>query len=122
MRLISRLGSFGLIASGLQLARARLLRRHPPSTSRVTEGRAKRISPHLVRAPLEAPDSRYQGFYAGLLAVLGSANGPPADAGGRAPWKGRKMGKRWLKTSALCVFWLSVFMLYGCGELEPHDT
>jgi glycosidase len=34
------------------------------------EGRRKRISPHLVRAPLEAPDSVVQRFYDRLLAVL----------------------------------------------------
>jgi glycosidase len=34
------------------------------------EGRTKRISPHLVRAPLESPDPSRQQFYNGLLAVL----------------------------------------------------
>ena len=34
------------------------------------EGRRKRISPHLVRAPLEPPDAALQQFYDGLLAVL----------------------------------------------------
>jgi hypothetical protein len=34
------------------------------------EGRTKRISPHLVRAPLESPDRSRQQFYARLLAVL----------------------------------------------------
>jgi glycosidase len=34
------------------------------------EGRRKRISPHLVRAPLEATDEALQQFYAGLRAVL----------------------------------------------------
>jgi glycosidase len=34
------------------------------------EGRRKRISPHLVRAPLEPTDSALQKFYDGLLAVL----------------------------------------------------
>jgi hypothetical protein len=34
------------------------------------EGRRKRISPHLVRAPLEAGDPARQQFYAALLAVL----------------------------------------------------
>jgi hypothetical protein len=34
------------------------------------EGRSKRISPHLVRAPQESPDSSRQRFYADLLAVL----------------------------------------------------
>jgi hypothetical protein len=34
------------------------------------EGRTKRISPHLVRAPLEPTDSARQQFYEGLLAVL----------------------------------------------------
>jgi hypothetical protein len=34
------------------------------------EGRTKRISPHLVRAPLESPDPARQQFYAALLAVL----------------------------------------------------
>jgi len=34
------------------------------------EGRKKRISPHLVRAPEEAPDRETQEFYARLLAVL----------------------------------------------------
>jgi glycosidase len=37
------------------------------------EGRTKRISPHLVRAPLEPPDPARQRFYAGLLAVLRQA-------------------------------------------------
>jgi hypothetical protein len=31
------------------------------------EGRRKRISPHLVRAPLEPPDAALRGFYASLL-------------------------------------------------------
>jgi glycosidase len=34
------------------------------------EGRKKRISPHLVRAPLEASDAALQAFYERLLAVL----------------------------------------------------
>ena len=34
------------------------------------EGRKKRISPHLVRAPLEPADETVQRFYDGLLAVL----------------------------------------------------
>ena len=34
------------------------------------EGRRKRISPHLVRAPVEAIDDSLQGFYGRLLAVL----------------------------------------------------
>jgi hypothetical protein len=34
------------------------------------EGRLKRISPHLVRAPLEATDGALQRFYEGLRAVL----------------------------------------------------
>ena len=34
------------------------------------EGRKKRISPHLVRAPEEAPDKEIQEFYDHLLAVL----------------------------------------------------
>jgi glycosidase len=34
------------------------------------EGRRKRISPHLVRAPLEATDDALQRFYQGLRAVL----------------------------------------------------
>ena len=34
------------------------------------EGRSKRISPHLVRAPRESPDSSRQRFYAALLAGL----------------------------------------------------
>jgi hypothetical protein len=34
------------------------------------EGRKKRISPHLVRAPLEAVDEGLRGFYEHLLAVL----------------------------------------------------
>jgi Alpha amylase, catalytic domain len=34
------------------------------------EGRTKRISPHLVRAPEESPDPVRQQFYARLLAVL----------------------------------------------------
>lgn len=37
------------------------------------EGRRKRISPHLVRAPLEPADEAVQGFYQRLLAVLGHA-------------------------------------------------
>jgi hypothetical protein len=34
------------------------------------EGRRKRISPHLVRAPLEPPDTALHQFYDGVLAVL----------------------------------------------------
>jgi hypothetical protein len=34
------------------------------------EGRTKRISPHLVRAPQEPPDDARQAFYARLLAAL----------------------------------------------------
>jgi hypothetical protein len=34
------------------------------------EGRMKRISPHLVRAPKEAPDKEIKAFYGQLLAVL----------------------------------------------------
>ena len=34
------------------------------------EGRRKRISPHLVRAPLEPPDAALHQFYDGLLAVI----------------------------------------------------
>src|SRR5262249_20636818 len=34
------------------------------------EGRRTRISPHLVRAPLEPPDTAVQQFYDRLLAVL----------------------------------------------------
>lgn len=34
------------------------------------EGRTRRISPHLVRAPVEPVDSGLQGFYERLLAVL----------------------------------------------------
>jgi glycosidase len=34
------------------------------------EGRRKRISPHLVRAPLEPTDKTLQQFYDGLLAVI----------------------------------------------------
>jgi glycosidase len=34
------------------------------------EGRTKRISPHLVRAPQEPPDDARQAFYAHLLAAL----------------------------------------------------
>ena len=34
------------------------------------EGRRKRISPHLVRAPLEATDEGLQRFYTGLLSVV----------------------------------------------------
>jgi len=34
------------------------------------EGRRKRISPHLVRGPVEAPDAPLQDFYDRLLAVL----------------------------------------------------
>jgi Alpha amylase, catalytic domain len=34
------------------------------------EGRKKRISPHLIRAPEEAPDKEIQEFYDQLLAVL----------------------------------------------------
>jgi len=35
------------------------------------EGRRKRISPHLVRAPLEPVDEGLQSFYVRLLSVLG---------------------------------------------------
>jgi glycosidase len=38
------------------------------------EGRRKRISPHLVRAPLEPTEDTVQRFYDRLLAVLRSAN------------------------------------------------
>jgi hypothetical protein len=34
------------------------------------DGRRKRISPHLVRAPLEAPDEALRAFYDDLLGVL----------------------------------------------------
>jgi len=34
------------------------------------EGRLKRISPHLVRAPIESPDDALQQFYERLLSVL----------------------------------------------------
>ena len=34
------------------------------------EGRKKRISPHLVRAPEESPDNEIQAFYDQLLAIL----------------------------------------------------
>jgi hypothetical protein len=34
------------------------------------EGRRKRISPHLVGAPIEVPDTQLQHFYERLLAVL----------------------------------------------------
>jgi len=34
------------------------------------EGRRKRVSPHLVRAPIEAPDAELQHFYDRLLGVL----------------------------------------------------
>ena len=34
------------------------------------EGRMKRISPHLVRAPQEAPDKEIEAFYGQLLAIL----------------------------------------------------
>jgi hypothetical protein len=34
------------------------------------EGRRKRISPHLVRAPLEPPDAALHEFYGSLLAVI----------------------------------------------------
>ncbi|KIC93811.1 alpha-amylase family glycosyl hydrolase [Flavihumibacter solisilvae] len=34
------------------------------------EGRKKRISPHLVRAPQEAPDSEIQKFYLELLTII----------------------------------------------------
>jgi glycosidase len=34
------------------------------------EGRKKRISPHLVRAPKESPDQEIQHFYEQLLAIL----------------------------------------------------
>jgi hypothetical protein len=34
------------------------------------EGRRTRISPHLLRAPVEAPDEALRGFYDRLLAVL----------------------------------------------------
>jgi len=34
------------------------------------EGRRKRISPHLVRAPMESVDQALQRFYEGILAVL----------------------------------------------------
>jgi hypothetical protein len=34
------------------------------------EGRKKRISPHLVRAPEESPDREIQGFYDQVLAIL----------------------------------------------------
>ena len=34
------------------------------------EGRKKRISPHLVRAPEESPDKEIQEFYDHLLAIL----------------------------------------------------
>jgi hypothetical protein len=34
------------------------------------EGRRKRISPHLVRAPLEPPDAALHEFYGALLAVI----------------------------------------------------
>jgi hypothetical protein len=37
------------------------------------DGRRKRISPHLVRAPEEPPDRDLQQFYQRLLAVLGRA-------------------------------------------------
>ena len=37
------------------------------------EGRAKRISPHLVRAPAEPADPTLQAFYHGLLTVLRQA-------------------------------------------------
>jgi len=37
------------------------------------DGRRKRISPHLVRAPQEPPDERLHQFYEQLLAVLGRA-------------------------------------------------
>ena len=39
------------------------------------EGRRKRISPHLVRAPLEATDDALQQFYDRLLAVLQPSGG-----------------------------------------------
>ncbi|MGA9263591.1 MAG: hypothetical protein WBV95_16555, partial [Desulfobacterales bacterium] len=34
------------------------------------EGRKKRISPHLVRAPEESPDKEIEAFYDNLLAIL----------------------------------------------------
>jgi glycosidase len=37
------------------------------------EGRRKRISPHLVRAPQEPRDEELQGFYDRLLSVVGAA-------------------------------------------------
>ena len=38
------------------------------------EGRKKRISPHLIRAPRETPDKRIQDFYGRLLEVLRDAH------------------------------------------------
>jgi hypothetical protein len=66
------------------------------------EGRRKRISPHLVRAPLETSDTAVQQFYERLLAVL--AHTAPRDGEWRllecvAAWDGN-----W--TWDCCLAWM----------------
>ena len=46
------------------------------------EGRMKRISPHLVRAPEESPDKEIEEFYAQLLVILRK----PIVKGGEWQW------------------------------------
>jgi hypothetical protein len=67
------------------------------------EGCTKRISPHLVRAPVEPVDERLERFYAGLLAVLRE----PTPRGGQwrllectPAWDGN-----WTWDSFVCFAW-----------------
>jgi glycosidase len=53
------------------------------------EGRTKRISPHLVRAPKEAPDKEINKFYDRLLAILRK----PVMKGGE--WRGLDCQPAW---------------------------
>jgi hypothetical protein len=55
------------------------------------EGRMKRISPHLVRAPEESPNQKIEEFYDHLLAILRKPvvkNGEWQSLDGQAAWDG----------------------------------
>ena len=90
------------------------------------EGRRMRISPHLVRAPLEPVDEALQRFYHGLLAVLRQ----PAFRDGQCACSSAcqpGIANRWSAvhpaaragSSGQCV-WLSlkVFSKWGTGAGE----
>jgi len=85
------------------------------------EGRLKRISPHLCRAPVEATEEDLQQFYQQLLAVLGGRRSATVSGVYSSVCRpGRKTGPR--RISGICVEDVGGDPLLVTINYAPHQS